>query len=174
MAFLLFAQLGGQRRAAGLQLAQLGFLRRPLGGPAALGLRQALALVPAQLDFATQRGGLGRQVGMPRGEALAGIALGIQLGAEAVLGQLGGGQAFLAQRQFLFAGRHALLQVPGERRQRHGAGQQSEQQVGQIDRHSALRGRDWLAAGQGMTSQSLPAHCHAGKQALGTIHRSCG
>ncbi|MCY1183743.1 hypothetical protein D9M73_243870 [compost metagenome] len=78
---------------------------------------------------------------MPRSKALKRFPLGIQLCAQPVLRQLGGGQSLAAQHQFLLLRRHSPLQAPGENGQRHRSGKNSEQQIGQIDRHSALRGR---------------------------------
>ncbi|MCY1281530.1 hypothetical protein D9M70_303400 [compost metagenome] len=128
----LLPQLGFQAGTLGGQAAQLGLLALALLVPGLQRLAGALALDAEQLGLTAQ----GRQFGLLGGIEVAELAVllaaVIQLHGQAVLGQLGVGQAFFEQGLFGLQGGKTPVLLPGQAEQGYGGGEKADQQVGDI------------------------------------------
>ncbi|MDT4848748.1 hypothetical protein FQZ97_828480 [compost metagenome] len=113
----LLPQLGLQAGTFGGQAAQFGLLALALLVPGLQGLAGALALDAEQLGLAAQ----GRQFGLLGGIELAEFAVFltavVQLHGQAILGQLGIGQAFFEQGLIGQQGGKAPVLLPGQAEQ---------------------------------------------------------
>ncbi|MNM93802.1 hypothetical protein D3C81_1061880 [compost metagenome] len=136
MAFLLFAQLGAQGCALGVQTAQFGFTGRTLQLPGVGGIPSVITVDLQQLKLT----GLSGQSGLLGGVGLAQVAdfvtAGIQLGEQAFLGQLHAAQALFEQSRLRLARTQAPLHLQHQRQTRHSRHHDTQQNAGQIHCHS--------------------------------------
>ncbi|MNF85263.1 hypothetical protein D3C84_676510 [compost metagenome] len=117
MGVALLPQLGLQAGTFGGQAAQFGLLALALLVPGLQGLAGALALDAEQLGLAAQGRQLGLLGGIEVAEFAVFLAAVVQLHGQAVLGQLGIGQAFFEEGLFGLQGREAPVLLPGQAEQ---------------------------------------------------------
>lgn len=119
-----------------VQATQLSLFAGALDIPGVSRVASIVTFDLQQLDFTAQRGKISLLVGVGLAQVTDFVAARIELGIQAVLGQLGHGQPLFQQRHTGLLCTRPALDVPGQRQQWHCCARQTEQNAGQVHSHS--------------------------------------
>ncbi|MNP29512.1 hypothetical protein D3C76_1225400 [compost metagenome] len=153
MTVLLLAQFGIQAGAVRIQASQFGFFGRAFEVPGMGGVAGIVTFYLQQLDLTAHGGKLGLFGRVGLAQVADFIAASVQLRLQAILGQLGRGQALIEQRPLGQRQRKAPLQRPGQPQARQCGCQQAQQNTGQIQNHRHSLKADAQKRCQGISKQ---------------------